>query len=221
MKLLQFVLLLSCLSLTTAVSSFATSQSIYSLGDFAAPLVLDKSQIQNQLPFGSIIYDKATLSFQGLDNTGAWVIFGVSTTAPRSELIVNQGSGHGSTNTTIRRFSNVVKNSGAGITYASSATLGDTFTINEAGVYSISYTDQNSAASTCFGISVNSTQLTTSITGINASNQVMGTCASSGTESNVSATLALNAGDIIRAHTNGSPDMTAADNKFRITKVNP
>jgi hypothetical protein len=50
-------------------------------------------------------------------------------TLAQSMVRLNTANGYGSTNTAIRRFTNVVTNQGTDITYADSATLGTTFTI--------------------------------------------------------------------------------------------
>lgn len=65
--------------------------------------------------------------------------------ATNSMVRLNTANGYGSTNTKIRRFTNVVTNQGSDITYADSPTLGASFTINTAGMYSVSFTDQYSA----------------------------------------------------------------------------
>lgn len=83
-----------------------------------------------------------------------------------SYVKVSADNGNGSTNTAIRRFSTTEVNTGTAITYADSATDGATFTINETGVYHIAYTADWNAANQTTGISVNSNQLTTDITGI-------------------------------------------------------
>lgn len=79
------------------------------------------------------------------DGTPTFAKVPVNTTA-QSMVRLNTANGYGSTNTRIRRFTNTVTNQGADITYADSATLGATFTINTAGVYAASYSDQYSAA---------------------------------------------------------------------------
>ena len=58
-------------------------------------------------------------------------------TASQSMVRLNTSNGYGSTNTVIKRYTNVVTNQGVDITYADSATLGASFTINTAGVYAI------------------------------------------------------------------------------------
>ena len=86
-----------------------------------------------------------------------------------SMVQLNTTSGWGSTNTAIRRFTNVVTNQGSDITYADSATLGASFTINTNGVYAVNCTDGFSSTS-ALGLSLNSAQLTTGIASITAAN---------------------------------------------------
>lgn len=139
-----------------------------------------------------------------------------------SQVWVNGGAGWGSTNTAIRRFSSTVSTDGSDITYASSATNGDTFTINSDGMYMMEYTDSIST-SNFFGISRNSNQLTTGIESITTNHRlnVSQMPAANETEG-ITAMMRLVAGDVIRAHTatglsNGSSTSLAI---FRITKVN-
>jgi hypothetical protein len=144
-----------------------------------------------------------------------------SLTAPRSEITVDSGNGHGATANKIRRFSNIRKNVGSAITYADDANNGGTFTINETGVYSISYTDQNTTASERIGITVNDTATTTTMG--TPLTYAQGARANSVTPStfptNVGWTGNLTAGDVVRAHTNGGADGTNATVMFTITKV--
>lgn len=79
-----------------------------------------------------------------------------------SMVRVNTANGYGSTNTRIRRFTNTVLLQGADITYVDSATLGASFTVNASGVYSVSYSECFSASND-FGVTLNTTQPTTSI----------------------------------------------------------
>lgn len=131
---------------------------------------------------------------------------------------VNTANGNGSTNTAVRRFTNIVTNTGSDITYADSATLGGTFTINTDGVYAISYSDSFGAAAD-FGISLNSTQLTTSINAITLADRlVMTTTNAANTAENNSITLPLSATDVIRAHaSNNTVGANAA--LFAISRV--
>lgn len=144
----------------------------------------------------------------------------VSSQQPRSMVRLADGNGHGSTNTKIRRFSTTVQNIGTGITYADSATAGASFTINESGVYSISYTDRNNSIVNTFGISLNSNQLTTDISLITTANALSIVDASSGGFAvQVCWSGVLSAGDIIRPHTDGLQNNTGYGSKFTITKV--
>ena len=131
---------------------------------------------------------------------------------------LNTAAGYGSTNTKIRRFTNMVLNQGNDITYADSATLGASFTINKTGVYAVSYSDAF-ASSQYFGLSLNSAQLTTDIQSITVTNILkIGVTGGVGSPQTVSDTAYFTAGDVIRAHTTGvSASGPAA--QFTITRV--
>lgn len=94
-------------------------------------------------------------------NNGGWYIgpnFFIG--GPRSEVCVDTGNGFGSTNTFIRRFSNTRKNIGSSITYADSATLGGSFTINQTGIYSVMYMDYNTTTNVALAVTVNPSSFT-------------------------------------------------------------
>lgn len=133
---------------------------------------------------------------------------------------LNTANGHGSTNTCIRRFTNIVTNQGNDIKYADSATLGATFTINKAGVYSMSYADQFNVQSH-LGLSLNATQLSTSVAFLAVGEQL--TCAgtSGANNANVSSWCGyLPAGAVVRPHTGGSAQGTTVNAcQFTITRV--
>ncbi len=76
-----------------------------------------------------------------LRGDGSW-----SSSIPTSMVRLNTANGYGTTNTRIRRFTTTVTNTGSDITYADSASLGASFTINTSGIYSVTYLDQFSAA---------------------------------------------------------------------------
>lgn len=138
----------------------------------------------------------------------------------RSEVWVTAGNGHGGTNTKIRRFSNLDKNVGSAITYADSAANGASFTINEDGVYAITYMDYISAGSTEFGASLNSSQLTTSIGSITRTDIIFDCVILNTFRGSAGFTTNLKRGDVVRPHTSGTPDDTDATyNYFKITKV--
>jgi hypothetical protein len=148
-----------------------------------------------------------------------WIQAAGNKGTPNSEVRLNTVNGYGSTNTMIRRFTNTTINTGTDITYADSATLGATFTINTAGVYAISYSD-SFAASADMGLSLNSTQLTTAISSITAADCLaLAQSATSATEISVSCTLHLAVNDVIRAHTSAGGVGTASSGHFTIARV--
>jgi hypothetical protein len=120
-------------------------------------------------------------------------------TAVLGLLRYNTSNGYGSTNTTIRRFSTLVSNTGS-VTYADSSTAGSTFTITVSGIYAIAYSDEFSAGAS-MGLSKNSSQLTTNIAGITAADRlIMASASAANNTTTVSWTGYLDAGDVIRAH---------------------
>ena len=140
-------------------------------------------------------------------------------TALQSMVRLNTANGYGSTNTTIRRFTNVVTNQGTDITYADSATLGGSFTINTAGVYAISYTSCVSTASD-IGVSLNSNQLSTTVNGITTSAILTQTTITiANYVGTAGTTVYLPAGSVIRAHTDGSTSGSGRADLFTITRV--
>ena len=141
-------------------------------------------------------------------------------TTPLSYIRVNTANGYGSTNTRIRRFTNIVNNIGTDITYADSATLGGTFTINTNGVYSVSFSDQFTVAND-MGVSINSTQLSTNISSVNVADIL--TAATTGGASYGAATSAVfyaATASVIRAHNAGSATGAAPNEcQFTIARV--
>jgi hypothetical protein len=133
---------------------------------------------------------------------------------------VNTADGYGSTNTRIRKFTNIVANLGTDITYATSAADGASFTINTSGYYTITYNDQFNAQSN-FGISVNSTQLTTAIASITQTNILsFATTAQANLVSSTSWTGYLTKGDVVRAHTTATATGTSTTGcQFTISRV--
>jgi hypothetical protein len=133
---------------------------------------------------------------------------------------VHTGNGHGSTNTFIRRFTTTVSSTGTAITYADSATLGASFTINTPGVYAITYSDYYTGALQNFGVSLNSTQLS-AIAGITAAHRIgMTTSIGAGLSNVLTIVALLAAGDVIRPHDAGSNNAaSAAHSYFQIRKI--
>jgi len=145
-----------------------------------------------------------------------------------SHVFVTTGNGRGSTNTCIRRFTTVQSSSGSSITHATSAADGDSFTINDTGLYAISYVDAGSNQIVA-GVSVNSNQLTTGILSISTTHRassVENQVSTDGVENRRlgvtnSLTVWLTEGDVVRAHTETGLSFieAAARNHFRITRV--
>lgn len=133
-----------------------------------------------------------------------------------SEVLFLGSTGHGSTNTKIRRFTSVTTK-GRAATATQSSTNGDSILIVEDGIYSIYYLDKNASGSEQVGISLNSSELTTSFFSITSSAQIVGCQAAAGLNCVASATLRLSAGDVLRAHTTGSAD--SVDTRLRLTKI--
>lgn len=122
--------------------------------------------------------------------------------------VMNGTPGVGSTNTKIRRFLTVNENTGEGIdwTFTQSATLGDSITILRSGVYSVYYLDYPQTANGYFGISINSTQLTTSIATINTAHVFSVMMHSGANYNNVSQsrTAYIPSSSVLRVHVQGS-----------------
>lgn len=136
-----------------------------------------------------------------------------------SMVRLHTGNGHGSTNTFIRRFTTAVDNFGSAITYADSAADGAAFTINEDGVYSINYVDSRSGGTGRHGVSLNSSEVTTTVQSITTADRLaFAQHGSAGDYAPASWTGFLNSGDIIRAHDNGASDATTLS-VFTIVKV--
>lgn len=143
--------------------------------------------------------------------TGAVTGASFSQSGTVSLVRLHTSNGYGSTNNKIRRMSTTVTNTGSDITYADSATAGGSFTINTTGIYSISYADIAGAAAS-FGLSLNSSQLTTSIASITTADRLIMFVASA-TDFVAAApwTGKLTSGDVVRIHTDGSAASSAPD----------
>lgn len=128
--------------------------------------------------------------------------------APTSQIRCYDGAGHGAVNTKVRMF-NQATTIGTAITTTQTANSGREFTINEAGVYMISYSDARAGGASDFGISLNSAQLTTSITVITAANRLIVTNSpAAALIGHCSVAIRLAVGDVVRPHTDGLVDAT-------------
>ncbi|WP_339760711.1 hypothetical protein [uncultured Hoeflea sp.] len=137
----------------------------------------------------------------------------------RGFVEVDTANGYGSTNTKIRRFSNVVANEGDDITYTDSETLGGSFTIEKDGIYSVSSTESFSGAGNA-GISRNSTELSTGLASItNYSDRLAYAYNGASQASTYHWSGFLSAGDVIRAHSDGGGVTLATRTKFTIVRT--
>lgn len=132
-------------------------------------------------------------------------------------VTVETGNGWGSTNTKIRRYTTTQVNTGTAITYADSATLGASFTINQHGLYEIHSLDTGGSA---VGASVNSAQLTTNISSITGTNRICWAATYAASQGSVTRTARLSVGDVVRPHAYGdSTNTVVGDTLFSIRKV--
>jgi hypothetical protein len=138
-----------------------------------------------------------------------------------SKYFVGVGTGSAGTNTAIATFSTVFSSAGVDVTYTADANLGDSFTINKAGVYSVSHTNIFNAISN-MGISLNSNQLSTGVEGItDADALTMTATQASDIATSVSVTLAFDVGDVLRPHCSPGFVHSASNNraKFSIQRI--
>jgi hypothetical protein len=132
---------------------------------------------------------------------------------------VSAVNGYGSTATKIRRFSNILSSIGSDVLYQDSATAGASFTIQTAGIYSISYVDSFSGASQ-LGITLNQASLTTNVSDLLAP-EVLSTHTTGGAsfEGACSWQGYLPVGSIIRACANAAGTGDSAITSFTISRT--
>jgi hypothetical protein len=143
----------------------------------------------------------------------------ISQSTPQS-LIRLRVAAKASTNTACLTFSTVDVTQGADITYTASATLGDTFTIANSGVYSMGGTCAF-GSSNSLAITLNSAQLTTDVASLTPTVVLNNSSAwGSGQNTAVSFTGYLAAGSVIRLQTEVTATVSAArQNLFTIARV--
>ncbi len=123
------------------------------------------------------------------------------------------GTGRGSTATNVKFFGGTVTEGNA-ISTAGDSVNGHVYTINEAGLYHMHWSDRNSSA-----IDMYITKNTTG-TGSDSNNSLAKTTAPATAYGALSATEWLNAGDVIRAASDAAGNFIASDTaRFSITKV--
>ena len=165
-------------------------------------------------------FNLMTLAFQEQE-----IAVSVTNTLPQfsesdSSVRVDTANGYGSTATKIRRFSNIRDNIGTDIEYADSATNGASFTVKSAGIYSVSYGEQFSAAGIDFGISKNASSLTTNISSLTQT-EILSLSNNAVVSGRSECTWVgyLAEGDIIRPHSEGSAAGNNNFIRFTISKV--
>lgn len=113
---------------TTAISGGTSRATMYS------------TTARSNVPFRLIGRIKITETTAGTwaSNATELAVCPFNTSTPLSYGVFDTANGYGSTNTTVVKFTNSTSTSvGTAITMTSSATLGDSFTINEDGLYSV------------------------------------------------------------------------------------
>jgi hypothetical protein len=125
-----------------------------------------------------------------------------------SDIRLDSSNGYGSTNTVISKWNTVTTNTGSDLTLTQSATDGDSITVDTSGWYNIIHIKDFGAAGRSFGISVNSTQLTTDIKSITSTHRIVASVSTSANFylSVTSGSIYLAATDVIRAHSDGGAD---------------
>lgn len=134
----------------------------------------------------------------------------------RQEVQVNTAASTGSVGIYAMAFSNVELNTGTDITYTPSALNGDSWTVNTAGVYAISYTG-NGVVGDNFAITRNASPTATASSAAAANRLAAAYNVPSLISMAWTGLLAVN--DVIRAHKDNTSTGTADRNRFGIVKV--
>lgn len=190
---------------------------------FDGALTLTHHATNNNLPGGANIVTAAgDRAIYESDGTTVYCIAYIYAGVDHC-IEVNTGNGYGSTNDKIRRYTTTKTSTGSAITYADSAANGASFTIVRPGLFEIHMVDLRSGAIGAFGASLNSAQLTTIIASITSANRLAyGQSVVTGNTGNVTKTVRLVAGDVVRPHTDGLVDgSTVINSSFCIRWVGP
>lgn len=137
----------------------------------------------------------------------------------QSRITVHTGNGFGSSGTKIRRFTTIQDTIGSDIVYADSATNGASFTAVKKGWYAISLTDYSGVAS-ILGISKDASNLTTAIQSLAADEILaMEQLDTGALVGNASWQGELDAGVVIRPHSNGSAGGTTTYGRMTVSCI--
>lgn len=131
-----------------------------------------------------------------------------------SMIILTGNSGYGSTNAAVRRWTTPTIQ-GTDITYADSATLGGSLTINTSGVYAMTYNDQLNALNAGLAITINQTTFSAASPNQPVTSSTMG----AGLTSVLGVTMYLAAGSVVRAIGTSPAGATPQYTAFVITRI--
>ncbi len=217
----------AALTLTNS-ASLVTQTGANVITDAGATCLL-RSTAANTVELISYTSGAGSVSLSGNQTIAGTKTFTSTPVFPTQSMVrVNTRNGYGSTSTQIARFTNITNGvngcviQGTDITFADSSTLGSTFTINTSGVYGISFTDTCGAATGFFGISLNSSQLTTAVGSISVSDRLsLGLIPAANTAQTVATIVYLSAGAVIRPHADSSSGTSATLDRssFTITRI--
>lgn len=136
-----------------------------------------------------------------------------------SRVQLSGGQGHGSTNTRIRALVTLESQVGDALSVTQSTATGDFVTVNKSGWYSVQYSDGANVAAN-FGITINSSQLTTSLSSSDDTKIIARGGNGGGVPGECSTVRYFNAGDVIRPHTDGGVNLTTGqDVRFKVERL--
>ena len=200
------------------------SPTTISAGATSSTTIYSASSVSANSPYKLVGYSVQTEATAGTYATAPSLVQGIGGQAvlnlPKNSITrLNTPNGAGSTNTHYRRFTNIVTNQGPDITYADSATLGASFTVNNAGIYAISYSDAF-GTSTPMAITLNDNQPTAAMSATTIT-AILATCSTSasGQFSNCFWTGYLPNGSVINCKCDSSGNSTAQSTQFTMTRV--
>lgn len=198
---------------TAVETQGGTNQATYTKGDI---LYASGSNTLAKLGIGST--GNVLTVAAGIPSWGSGGGSGLSN--PTSEIDCDTGSGAGSSNTTVRTFTNCAT-IGTDLTYTSSGTNGDKFVANTTGVYAITYSDISSGGADYYCITKNGTALSTSCVSITiAQGKIASGHILSSLPSTITVIVNLATTDIIRAQATGNYSNGSNNTIFHITRVN-
>ena len=187
----------------------------------ASVLTLDGASAETITYYGTAAATQNICALGGLYRltkiNSAWQLHCLSLSTSQQVVCVT-GNGQGSTDTKVRRYTNTTQ-TGQSIVVSTVAANGTIFTIAESGHYVLTRTDV-AASAQHFGVSVNSSQLTTNIASITTANRLTLDTTGAGIDTCSGWGGNLTAGDIVRAHDGGTvTNGTTVRNMFSIARV--